>query len=815
MLYYIPFSNIHGRTYLVKIITQGSTVITRYLTPSGSPFSTEMSKNTIIYAPARYSSAEVGIIQDNAKDFLSDLYSPTATGTSVELHVDPVYNDDGTVKAEGDIAWTGFATPVTYNSDYRSEHDEIKLQCIDGLAALQNIKYKAIGAVRGSHTFAEIIFRLLGFLGCYKSLYVSASTHIDGDTATPLLSELTISEANFFDNKEDKDQTDDDVAWTGQQVLEELCRFLGVTAVADGDAAYLIDYDAIRNGFTDFWKYSIDGTYEKMSLSDSFTESGESYGGSGATMSQDEVYNKVVVKASIRSYDDVLPKLFDDMVLQNITTDVDRNITGPQDQLVKIFHLSPAMSAPSWVLKDIDGGNIETLMEYGTAGHNDWEAYFVAEKFYTSPEYKTYIYKNMGTQRIYWAKQDIPAKFGYDEMMSYYGCMLKREMCKEIDKDVAADKNNDDAEDYIKWCSREISTLSFDDDIFFMNTGNDPYWHACDDNHAYDNEYKDYPAFTTTYKNSDAKLFGGKNTFLVISGDFYLGENDDDPFCKEQYDWNKKGNPHIPHDWMYVWCRLQWGQHWWNGDAWQDTECDFKLFFGEEKDKKAGDVAYQAQAIRNTVKWWYGLDQSGTAIGLSDLTANEILSSDVQFTMYMPMQQYSDDYSKGNHYLHSHFIWLRDFSIKAEVGDPSYSGKNSTDTKYTDIIDANFATKLDDIEMKVNTFDDKNPSYSSVAVKSGGVLTWVDKTVSEGCQAGEKTWTGSDGGNSLRQEEHMVYKIVNQYSTPAVRISQTLSRFLKPWTLVYEPILDKYMIVDSQSADYLNATDKVELREHK
>jgi hypothetical protein len=814
MLYYIPFSDRKDKAYLIKIISQGNVTDIRYLTPSGSPFSTEMGKSKIIYDPARYSTAEVGIIQDNANDFLQDLYSPTATGTPVELHENPTYNDDGTVKTEGDVVWTGFATPVTYNSDYKSDHDKITLQCVDGLAALQNVKYKAIGDIQASHTFAEIFFQLLSFLGCYKSIYVSAAAHIDSDKA-PLFSELTISETNFFDEKQDKDQLDDDLAWTGQQVLEELCRFMGVTAVAFGDSVYLLDFDAIKNGFSDFWKFSDAQTFEKITLQEAMTESQEDYAGTNATISQDEVFNKVVVKASIRSFEDVIPVIFDDLVLKNITTDVDRSIEGPQGQLIKILHLSPAISVPSWVLKDIDGGNIETLMEYGTAGHNDWETYFVAEKFYTSSNYKTYLYKNFGTGRIAWGKVDIPDKFGYDETMAYYGCMLKREMCSQIDKEVAADRNNDSAEDYIKWCSREISTLSFNDDIFFMNTSNDPYWHACDDNHAYDNEYKDYPAFQTTFKGSNAKLFGGKNTYLVISGDFYLGENDDDPFCKERYDWNKKGNPHIPHDWMYVWCRLQWGQHWWNGDSWQGTECDFKLFFGEEKDKKAGDVAYQAQAIRNTVKWWYGLDQSGTAINLSDLTADEILSSDVQFTMFMPMQQYSDDYNKGNHYLHSHFIWLRDFSIKAEVGDPSYSGKNSTDTKYTDVIDSKFATKLDDIEMKVNTFDDKNASYSSVAVNSKGKLTWIDKTVNEGCQSGEKTWTGSDGGNSLRQEEHMVYRIFHQYSTPAVRLSQTLNQYLKPWTLVYEPILNRYMIVDSQSVDFENVSNKVELREHK
>jgi len=48
------------------------------------------------------------------------------------------------------------------------------------------------------------------------------------------------------------------VAWTCQEVLEEICRYLGLTAIADKDSVYFVDYDAIKAGINTYWRYTVD-----------------------------------------------------------------------------------------------------------------------------------------------------------------------------------------------------------------------------------------------------------------------------------------------------------------------------------------------------------------------------------------------------------------------------------------------------------------------------------------------------------------------------------------------------------------------------
>jgi hypothetical protein len=845
MKYYMPFADLNKKLYLVRIITEDDDSQTRYLTPSDEPFTTEMSKNENIYAPARYSTAEAGIIQDNAKDLMLDMYSGTATGTKVQLTESPTYDADGKVTDEGTVVWTGFATPVSYDNDYVSPHDETKLECVDGLAVLKYMKYTVIGSYPTNCTFAAIVQHILSRVGCFKSLYVSAATHLSGD-AESLFSKLVVSESNFFDKKDDKTESDDDVAWYCQEVLEEICKYLGVTAVAWRDSVYLIDFDAVRAGYTKFWAYDLSdmSVSQEVDLSNSIEVSQETYAETGATVSLDEVYNKIRIKATINDFDDVLPEMFDDDLgtMTNITTTNDRNLDIEATRLY--VWIKPSMYTPSWVYGDAVNGNIEIIIDWGKVGKGQGKNYFVAEKFYTSTRYKTYLYNwdtNQYNSTHTCPSVATPASFGWDEAHTYFGCIIKREQVKELSDDVvAAVKNYSTTEDYIKFASKEVSTLDFEDLVMFMTKGdvNNVKWFAGGEvkitgsgfgnpqdfagGREYDKYYMNFPAFQTTFTDQTAKMFGGKNAYLVISGSFILGLNDDDAYIKPQYQMSSSYKSTVRYYWMYVYCRLKWGNSYWNGSSWQTTETDFKLYFGEEQNQKAKDVVYQPQSIRNTVKWWYGIDEEGTAIDLSTLSQEDILSDDIEFTMYMPMQQYDDaQEASGQGDMRSYYIFLQDFAIKAVIGDPTFSGRTDTDTKYTNVIDPDFASDLDDIEFKINTWDDKKPCYSAVAYKDGDVLKWLDKTVNDAINAGEQLWQGSDSdasgdsGGLMRQEEHMIYRMVTQYQTPATRLEMAIRNYLAPWTLLHEPLIDKYLIVDCQSIDFAKAQSKVDIREHK
>ena len=242
MIYRGEFRDLQNQLYRVVITTEGGNNQTRTVTLGGTPFVTAMDADSeSIYSPAKYQSATVDII---TPDYNFDIYSAKAQGTKVELQ-----------DAEGVIIWTGYVTPNLYDMGFVEEREEVEIECIDALSTLQYIKYNA--DAKQVVTFLDIIRKLLQSCNAYESFYITNNIQLTKDGTDTILDKLYIAEENFFDTKKDK-ETDEDVAWTMQEVLEEICQYLGVTVVADGADVYFIDYDAIKAGNNDYYKYAVD-----------------------------------------------------------------------------------------------------------------------------------------------------------------------------------------------------------------------------------------------------------------------------------------------------------------------------------------------------------------------------------------------------------------------------------------------------------------------------------------------------------------------------------------------------------------------------
>ena len=130
--------------------------------------------------------------------------------------------------------------------------------------------------------------------------------------------------------------------------------------------------------------------------------------------------------------------------------------------------------------------------------------------------------------------------------------------------------------------------------------------------------------------------------------------------------------------------------------------------------------------------------------------------------------------------MRSFYIWLKDFQIKAVIGDPSFSDKNDTDTEYSMVIDDSSVVELDDIDFKINSWDNKKPNYSCVCYKDGTGFHFVDtvwnKALSD--EVTGSTFTKDDkeivSDGSLRPEWWYVYRIYKQYNKPSVKLKLTL-----------------------------------------
>lgn len=85
-----------------------------------------------------------------------------------------------------------------------------------------------------------------------------------------------------------------------KEVLEEICKFCNVTAVADGTFVYFLDYDAIRHDVSTYQTYQV-GVFQnsQITVSQNYTLSAESYMESNSNLSLDNTYNKVTIKDSL------------------------------------------------------------------------------------------------------------------------------------------------------------------------------------------------------------------------------------------------------------------------------------------------------------------------------------------------------------------------------------------------------------------------------------------------------------------------------------------------------------------------------------
>lgn len=95
----------------------------------------------------------------------------------------------------------------------------------------------------------------------------------------------------------------------------------------------------------------------------------------------------------------------------------------------------------------------------------------------------------------------------------------------------------------------------------------------------------------------------------------------------------------------------------------------------------------------------------------------------------------------------------------------------------------------------------------------------MDKTYNTACSSGEAAWVGSDNteaASGLRQEEHLIYKLVNQYSSPSVILNLSLRNDNRIYGLYRNTtIADRDFIVDCVNIDYKRNKQDIKLIEKK
>lgn len=226
---------------------------------------------------------------------------------------------------------------------------------------------------------------------------------------------------------------------------------------------------------------------------------------------------------------------------------------------------------------------------------------------------------------------------------------------------------------------------------------------------------------------------------------------------------------------------------------WVKTPTTFRLYFNASNTDHINNKDYGV------------LDTSGD-YGISGIPSGFVISLPEQATLQSSVPEfkiYTRGRVDGSYRLDA--IWLKDFSIGLAVAKDSNVKDEDweSDTQYTNIINDSYVEDADDIECKVNTWDNKAPTYSVVMLSSGSTSSYLD------------TLKNLATNQTLRFEEHIIYDFVNQYSKPKISLELNLKKKLKPYSVVRIPFLSssKKFIVDSYTRDYYNCNNTIKLIE--
>lgn len=313
MLYTTTFRDIHNTNFKVEIDTGGSGTSQITLCDPPVIITTESEG---IFSPIKSRSCSINILTEGA---MLDLYAVRPH----DVHV--IIRDLN----RGKQIFKGYATPMKYGQDWTSK-DTLTLECVDYISSLKSIKYQQQDPTCKRYIS---IYNLLCYL-CSEALpqdtahykfywpatkYSGANGYswTDGINKPPraiqFLQNIKLNEANFFDD--DDEQT----AWTDYEVLEEICKYLHVSAVPFEDALYFIDYQYVAEAPTNNnWNATyheidnIDGYIGNLNIYKKDTIEGpdqsdedRDYAAGTAQIEMDDLYNYISLNTNRYDLDEI------------------------------------------------------------------------------------------------------------------------------------------------------------------------------------------------------------------------------------------------------------------------------------------------------------------------------------------------------------------------------------------------------------------------------------------------------------------------------------------------------------------------------
>lgn len=258
-------------------------------------------------------SAKIRLLCGN---LIKDLFS-----TSCRDAVVNIYKNDTCIFA-------GFIEPQTLSQPYNDRWDELELNCIDALSALQYSKYKNVGASgviyafvkaeAAQRSFYDIATEILqgvteglDILGNQNiKFWYDGSKAVDAQTANryQVFKQLSISDLLFLGD----DESD---VWQQDEVLEELSKYLNLHIVQDGFNFYIFSWESVKAAPDKIIWHDIVTNSTKTTAQQAVTIALANVADCDTTISIGDVYNQLLLTAKVEDIESVIESPLDDDLL--------------------------------------------------------------------------------------------------------------------------------------------------------------------------------------------------------------------------------------------------------------------------------------------------------------------------------------------------------------------------------------------------------------------------------------------------------------------------------------------------------------------
>lgn len=766
-----------------------------------------------IFSPIKSRSCTIKLV---TKDVYFDIYSGSSHGTSVAVN--------NLTKSE--CLFYGYVTPCQYNQPYLY-NNEIEIEAVDAISTLQDFKYSYLNGKESSVAIMDIIKKLMEIAGYSGKIYMQYNGNKLKVLQIPTQFEY-INDDIFFE--------DDGEASDCYAVLEEICNFYGISCVPYGNDVFFVDYQVIAYVEDDNLLYTdlkslVNSTFY---ITDNITK--EDYAGDDQNLEMDEVYNKINIKADVAEVKD------DDL---GVNPEDDAKSSTYYDTRIDAGERS---DGKKWAIASRYFEYIQGT--YANDNSDNWQTpincniiadsvgYKLAGRFdKTYPSISlarmAFPYGNgagtfntivgqccLPTQQFgYESTKEMPYSAKWNNMLSFFtqGYWLHKYYKEDNVGALSEDLQHQwetfiyeqrlggykpvliyNSPKYVNYSPAESDKTSY-----LCFTGNLLYQRECN----YDKVH--YNVWTI---NEDTNYCDGINTPLTEFG----CSGTDNAYSR------RKGDADYNKGWNMLKLKLSIGNKYWNGSQWTTTEST--CFIPYHKDNVVTDdecliwTGWNKPVTNHN--YTYKVNKDAFVIPINK---EDNLQGYLHLEVYMPKIPWNNQLYRENNYLRINYnnippvIFMKDFGLTLCSTDNSEKwydvfedDEEDDDIIYSNPIDSNNVTDMDDLELKINTYNSQKPIAKSYIIEPSIV---DGKVVEDSFKYHTAGFYDNLIGNYKRQEMNLVDKYYNHYSEPKKIYNCVVHGYRAPYKCVQCTAISGKYIVDEQSYDLKADVNELKLVE--